>query len=298
MTQLSRAGRLLPTLLRLMVKPMFASAPVGLQRASMALAGPLSRIPAAARFQPQTLNGVAGERASGAQSSETAAILYLHGGGYCIGSAQSHRPITGTLALASGMPVHALAYRLAPEHPFPAALDDALAAYKALADAGVKRIALAGDSAGGGLALSTAVEILRMGLQRPAALLLISPWADLGCDGPAHTTHAARDPMLGPKGLKRWAAAYRAATPASDPRCSPLHADLRGLPPVLIQAGSEEVLSGDSLALEQRLVAAGVSVRLHIAKGLWHVYQIHTGVLPEADQALRDMAAFLAAIEE
>lgn len=221
--------------------------------------------------------------------------LYLHGGGYCFGSWQTHQSLITHLAVASESQVYAPNYRLAPEHPHPAALEDALQAYRSLLAQGIssQRIALAGDSAGGGLALATALAIRDAALPAPTSLVLISPWTDLRGEAPSMTERASADPMLRPSGARQCAAAYLAGRDPGDPACSPLLADLRGLPPVLIQVGSDEILFDDSTRLAERLAEAGVDVTLKVFQGLWHEFQIHAGILEEADEAIAEIGEFL-----
>lgn len=221
-------------------------------------------------------------------------VLYLHGGAYLIGSPATHRAITTHLARRCAAEVCAVDYRRAPEHPFPAARDDALAVYLALLEAGhsPRRLLLAGDSAGGHLALSLALELKARGLPLPAGLLLFSPWTDLGCQR-LHTP-AAGDPLLSRAWLE---SAVRLLLPAdAEPgsaALSPLHADLAGLPPLLVQVGEDELLRDDSLRLAQRAGEQGVAVRLQRYAGCWHVFQAHAGVLASADRALDEAAAFV-----
>ncbi|MDP9139888.1 MAG: alpha/beta hydrolase [Pseudomonadota bacterium] len=221
------------------------------------------------------------------------AILYLHGGGYNIGSARGYRVITGRFARAAQTSVYTPDYRLAPEHPHPAALEDAVAAYRWLGEQGVRRIALAGDSAGGGLALATALALRDAGDPMPIALALISPWTDLAAYGETIKTHAARDPSQSPDGLARWARNYANGLPLEHPLCSPLYADLRGLPPILVHVGSEEIVLSDSLRLRDRASAAGVDIQIREFEGLWHDFQLHAGMLAEAEESLKELAQFL-----
>jgi monoterpene epsilon-lactone hydrolase len=218
-------------------------------------------------------------------------VLYLHGGGYCIGSPASYRGLTSALAAASGLAVHVPDYRLAPEQPCPAALEDARAVYAGLARQS-RAVVLAGDSAGGGLALALAQALRAGGERAPAALLLISPWVDLNCSSATFAERAARDPLLSPGGLRRWAACYAGARGVSDPVCSPLHGEAGGLPPVLIQVGSEEVLLDDSRRLHARIEAAGGRATLRVFEGLWHDFQLHAGLLADADAAIAELGAF------
>lgn len=247
------------------------------------------------------LGGVPGEwlECQGAPASRPGAILYLHGGGYCIGSPATHRALTSRLCKKTGLPVFAPDYRLAPEHPFPAALEDALATYHALRPQGP--VFLAGDSAGGGLALATALVVRTTGTPPPAALLLMSPWVDMTEEGYDDTL----DPMLTRSWLRASAALYLGIqhhTPVERtsalacPLLSPLKANLYGLPPTLIQAGTDEMLLGQALALEQALQRAGVRTHCEITQGHWHVAQMHAGALASADEALASMARFVTSI--
>ncbi len=237
-----------------------------------------------------------GQRVSATRCKTGNAILYLHGGAYVAGSAQTHVSITTRLAKMTGATVYALDYRLAPEHPYPAANEDAVAAYRALLKLhDASRIAIAGDSAGGGLSLKLAIALRAENIRRPSSVALISPWTDLSMSGESVITHAARDPMLARSWLERAAASYRAGLGASDPRVSPLFARLEGLPPMLIQVGSDEILLSDSERLARAASLAGIDVELDIAQGLWHVYQAHSCVLAAADEALERMGTFFKA---
>lgn len=223
-------------------------------------------------------------------------VLYLHGGAFMIGGANTHRAICAHLASRGGFAVCALDYRLAPEHPFPAARDDAVAAYRALLDAGyaAQQIAFAGDSAGGNLCLSACLRACELGLPAPAALLCFSPFTDLGC-GQLHQP-VAGDPLIHPRWLEQAVALYvpKGIRP-EDPALSPLYADLRDLPPTLLQVGEDEVLRNDSLRLADKARAAGVSVTLERYAGLWHVFQAHVGMLRAADRAMLSVVKFLKA---
>lgn len=221
-------------------------------------------------------------------------MLYLHGGGYTLGSPQTHQGLASHLAAATRGNVLMPDYRLAPEHPYPAALEDAVAAYRALLDRfKPAHIVLGGDSAGGGLALCTAIALRDANLPMPAALLLISPWTDMSLSGDTIAGKADVDPMLARDWLLRAAEAYRGALPVSDSRLSPLNALLDGLPPMLIQVGGDEILLSDSQRLAARARAVGVDVRLQIEDGLWHDFQVHAGVLDAADAAIRRIADFV-----
>ena len=208
---------------------------------------------------------------------------------------ESHRgPITH-LAVAADAQVYAPNYRLAPEHPYPAALEDAVAAYRWLLGTGVppSRIALAGDSAGGGLAFATAIAIRDSDLPAPSALALISPWLDLRCDTPSMTKNAGIDPMLRPAWSRACSTMYRDGRDPDHPGCSPLFAAHQDLPAVLIQTGTDEIIVDDSIRLEASCREAGGEVTLQVFDGLWHDFQTHAGILEEADEAIGEIAAFL-----
>ncbi|MFZ1863305.1 MAG: alpha/beta hydrolase [Polyangiales bacterium] len=222
-------------------------------------------------------------------------VLYFHGGGYCVGSWGTHLgPITH-LAVAADATVYAPNYRLAPEHPHPAALDDALRAYQWLLERGVSstQLTLAGDSAGGGLALAAAIRIRDSKLPPPASIVLLSPWTDLTGDSESMRQNVRIDPMLRPKWSRQCASKYLAGRDPKTPACSPLFASHDGLPPILIQVGSDEILVDDSTRLAERCREAGVDVTLHRYQGLWHDFQSHAGILDTADQALAEIAAFV-----
>jgi acetyl esterase/lipase len=241
--------------------------------------------------------GVAAEwvRADGARRD--AAVLYLHGGGYCIGSPNSHRHLVADLSRRLRVPVLLLDYRLAPEHPHPAAVEDATNAYRFLLDAGLapQRMAVAGDSAGGGLSFSTLVSLRDGGVALPAAAVAISPWTDLASDRETFDTRRAHDPMVDAIGLQRMAAWFLAGQDPHDPLASPLHAELNGLPPVLVHVGDHEVLLADAVGIAGRARAAGVDVTLEVWPEMIHVWHAFVGVVPEADEAVAAVAAFLEA---
>ncbi|KPK16022.1 MAG: hypothetical protein AMJ62_07525 [Myxococcales bacterium SG8_38] len=222
-------------------------------------------------------------------------VLYLHGGGYCVGSWGTHLgPITH-LAVAANATVYAPSYRLAPEHPHPAALDDALHAYRWLLDRGLSsdQVTVAGDSAGGGLALATALRIRDSELPPPASIVLLSPWLDLTGSSDSMRHNARIDPMIRPSWSRQCASTYLGGLDPETPACSPLFAPHRGLPPILIQAGSDEVLVDDSTRLAARCRESGVDVTLRIYEGFWHDFQSHAGILEAADRAMREIAAFI-----
>ncbi len=223
------------------------------------------------------------------------AVLYLHGGGYCQGSPATHRNITAHLALRSAARVVAADYRLAPERPFPAAVEDAVAAYRGLLAEGFTPGAtvIAGDSAGGGLAVAAAVSLREAGFPQPAALVLFSPWVDLtlGALGPPPPGEF----MITKPWLEECARFYLAGHPATDPLASPVAADLQGLPPILIQVGTDELLLTDSRRLHAALTVAGVEATLQEFAHRWHVFQLNAGLLADANRALATAGAFVRA---
>lgn len=224
-------------------------------------------------------------------------VMYVHGGGYCIGSTTTHRPMLTHLATAMGGRVLSLDYRLAPEHPFPAALDDALAAYRWLLGTGVApaNVVVGGDSAGGGLTIAALVALRDGGDPLPAGGICLSPWADLTQSGSTINSNADIDPMVRGGDLDRWAGAYAGTADVAAPLVSPLFADLAGLPPLHIEVGTAEVLLDDARRLTSRASAAGVTADLIVADDVVHVWQFFVGVVPEADEAIERIASFVRA---
>jgi monoterpene epsilon-lactone hydrolase len=222
-------------------------------------------------------------------------ILYLHGGGYYFCSPRSHRSLVFELARRTNARTFSLDYRLAPEHRFPAALDDSVAAYRRLLTAGTpaESIVIAGDSAGGGLALATLVALRDVGEVLPAGGLLFSPWTDLAATGATIRTNDGADPMFSGPAIGRAAGIYLGDAPATHPYASPVYACLHGLPPLFVQAGSTEVLLDDSRRVAERARAAGVPVQFEIWPNMPHVWQIFAPFIPESRKALDGAAAFV-----
>jgi epsilon-lactone hydrolase len=223
-------------------------------------------------------------------------ILYFHGGGYVAMSARTHRSLTSRLAGWSNVALFALNYRLAPEHPFPAALDDAVAAYRALTTAGLdpRRIVLGGDSAGGGLALATLLVLRDAGAPLPAAAVLFSPWTDLAASGASILTNAEADPLMHGIHAPQLAKYYLQDTLATNPLASPVYADLSRLPPLFLQVGASEILLDDSRRVFANARRAGVEATLQIWRNVPHGWQVFAPILPEARAALRQASAFIA----
>ncbi len=223
------------------------------------------------------------------------AVLYLHGGGYVIGSINTHRAFAGMLSRAAKARVLVIDYRLAPEHPHPAAVDDSVAAYRWMLASGLKpsRIAVGGDSAGGGLTVAALVAIREAGLAMPAAGVCLSPWIDLEAIGDSMTTRAAADPIVQKAGLLQMAAAYLAGKDPRTPLAAPLYADLSGLPPILIQVGTAETLFDDAARLAERARKAGVNVEYEPWEGMIHVWQIFAPMLDEGREAIGRIGEFV-----
>lgn len=281
--------------MRAMLGPAFrGGTPVEAQRRRVARIGRLTPTPRGIEVSETVCGGVPGEWVTvrGAPS-ESRAILYLHGGGYCVGAPSGSRVITGNLARRCAARVFAAAYRLAPEDPFPAAVEDAVAAYRGLLEEGFapESITLAGDSAGGGLVLAAALRLRALAVPLPATLVAFSPWVDLGLDRlePAPPGEF----IVTRPWLEDCARRYLAGHRADDPLASPVEAQLGGLPPTLIQVGTDELLLPDARRLHAALVDAGVEAELREYPGRWHVFQLSAGALADANRALDEAAEFI-----
>ena len=247
------------------------------------------------RRRPATIGGVTGIEVTAPGADTEVVILYFHGGVYVIGSAATSIGLVAELARRTHARVITLDYRLAPEHPYPAAVDDAQAAYQGLLEQGVDpgQIALAGESAGGGLAVATLLALRDAGTPLPSCAFLMSPYADLTLSGDSIANRAAVDRTLTPEGLQLRIPDYVAGADAADALISPVFADLTGLPPLLIQVGSNEILLSDALRLAERAAMADVTVTLDVTDGVPHVFQAFAAMLDEADAALVRASAFL-----
>jgi acetyl esterase/lipase len=225
-----------------------------------------------------------------------ACIVYLHGGGYVMGSVNTHRGLASHLAWRTGLPILVVDYRLGPEHPFPAALDDALAAYQWVLAQGFTpdRVVIAGDSAGGGLTLATLLALRDRGLPLPAAAVPISPWADLSLSGDSMDALDEQDPMVRRPGLQRMADWYLGSHDPTDPLASPLFGDPTGLPPLLIHVGEIETLLDDATRFAESAHAAGVDVTLEVWPEMIHVWHAFGPMVPESDAGVTRVAEFVA----
>lgn len=250
--------------------------------------------PAGVSFETVEAAGMAAEWATPQHVVPGRVLLYLHGGAYLVGGPRGYHGLVG--AFARDLRARALVpdYRLAPEAPFPAAIQDGVAAYRWLLGQGVDAgdIVVAGDSAGGAMAVSVLVAAREEGLPMPAASIAFSPWVNLEHTGASMTTRNGIDPSANREGLHRAATAFLAGTDPSHPLASPVFADTRGLPPVLIQIGEREVMLSDAIRLAARLADTAVATRLDVAPGMAHVWHLFAGRNPAADKALADAVAF------
>ncbi len=281
--------------LRLREKPYLArETDFGRARARMEAEARKLPMPAGARLVDAPLGRVSALRIAG--PAEGPVILWLHGGAYCLGSPRTHAAMLAALAARAGARAVLPDYRLAPEHPFPAALQDARAAWDALVGEGVApaRIVLGGDSAGGGLAFALLQLLLAEGV-RPGAALAFSPWADMTCSAESLRTLARRDALIPARRFADIRDLYLDGADPRDPRASPVFGRFAGAPPVLIQSSRVEVLRDDARAMAARLRADGAEVEHDEQRRVPHVWQLYQGVLPEADAALDRAAEFLAA---
>ena len=249
--------------------------------------------PAGLRIEVGMLGGVKTEWIVPDGASSGPVLMHLHGGGYVLGTPASSRPLTTALALKSGMRVVSIDYRLAPENPFPAAVDDAVAAYRALLAEGAAPVAIGGESAGGGLTVAALIALRDAGLALPACAFAISPWVDMACSAASFDARGSFDPTLTRRALKEMAEAYLHGADEMQPLASPLHGDLAGLPPLLIHVGSDEVLLDDAHRLQAKAAAAGVQSTLTEWQGMIHVWHMFHAALPEGGQAIDDIVAFV-----
>jgi len=274
-------------------RPAVVGASVEESRAGFEQLAQMFPLAADVRHEPVDAGGVPAEWVSVPESRADRVILYLHGGGYVIGSPSTHRELASRIARATRARALVLDYRLAPEHPFPAAVEDALAAYRWLLGTGVApaSISVAGDSAGGGLTLATLLALRDRKQPLPACGVCMSPWTDLEGTGRSAQPGGADDPLLKLEGLREMGLHYAKAS-LRDPLAAPLHADYRGLPPLLIQVGTRELLLDDSTRVAGKAKAAGVDVTLEPWDGLIHVWQLFGPNMPEAVQAVERIGEF------
>jgi acetyl esterase/lipase len=248
-----------------------------------------------AKCEKVDAGGVPAEWVAAPGSDATRAVLYLHGGGYAIGSLNTHRRLAYDISASSGGRVLVIDYRLAPEHPFPAAVEDAAKAWRWMLGQGLapSRMAIAGDSAGGGLTIATLVNLRDQKLALPACAVAISPWVDLEGIGNSITARAAQDPMVQKDGLLWMAGMYLKGADPKTPLAAPLHADLEGLPPILVQVGTAETLLDDATRIAEKLHHAGVDVRLAIWPNMLHVFPFFAPILSEGRDGCIEIGNFI-----
>jgi acetyl esterase/lipase len=259
--------------------------------------GSMLRMPVLNGAQAEAFDaeGVTGDWVSMPGVAADRVLLYFHGGGYVMGSARTHRDLAARFSQAAGVRVLAPNYRLAPENPYPAALEDAKTVYRWLLARGFKpeHIAFAGDSAGGNLAIVALLALRDAGVALPAAAILLSPWTDLTLSGESVKTRAEVDPMIKLGESSEQFAYYVGDHDLTSPLISPVFADLHGLPPLLIHVGNDEVILDDSTRLAERAQAAGVEVKLKVWEGMWHVFQSLAAMLPEGRESIDELGAFV-----
>lgn len=259
----------------------------------------MSAFPEPKDITPEAVDagGVRGEWITVEGTAGDLTIYWLHGGGYCIGSIHTHRGFVARICSVSGARALLIDYRLGPEHPFPAAVEDAVAGYRWLLSTGVDpaQVIIGGDSAGGGLTVAALVALKEAGEPMPRAAVCISPWTDLALSGESYVSKVEADPMITIEGITRVRDAYVGTADVRSPLASPIYADLAGLPPMLIQVGENELLLDDSTRLAERAKAAGVDVTLEVWPGMIHVWHFFAAEVPEAQQGIQRIGEWVRA---
>lgn len=280
---------------QLKANPVLEQPSIEAVRAGFEQMGAMFPVPADVRCEPVTAGSVGAEWITAPGADADRAVLYLHGGGYVIGSISTHRALAATLSREAKARVLVIDYRLAPEHPHPAAVDDSVASYRWLLKQGLspKRLVVAGDSAGGGLAVATLVALRDAGEKLPACGVCLSPWVDLEGIGDSMTSKAGLDPMVKKDGLLQLAGLYLGGKHPRTPLAAPLYADLSGLPPLLIVVGTWETLLDDAARLAERARKAGVDVTYEPAEGMIHVWQLFAPLLDEGKQSLARIGRYV-----
>ncbi len=252
-------------------------------------------LPADVVMQPVDAAGIPGAWLDISGGGSKGLLFFLHGGGYMSGSIKTHQEMVSRICRAAGCRGFLIDYRLAPEHPFPAAVEDAVAGYHWLLDQAVapSRMIIAGDSAGGGLTLATLVALRDAGSPMPVAAICMSPWTDLEGLGESVTTRAEQDPLVTPEELRIDAKMYLGDADTRNPLASPVHADLHGLPPLFIHVGDAEILLSDSTRVADKAKAAGIDVSLEVWDEMIHVWHLFASILPEGQQAIEQLGEFI-----
>ena len=250
--------------------------------------------PEGVTYEAAVIGEVPGQWVIPSGADTASALLYLHGGGYVMGSSNTHRKMVGHLAKAIGIRAFVADYRLAPEHPYPAAIKDAVTAFRGLLAEGIRpnRIVVAGDSAGGGLTVAMLLSLRDDGRPLPAAAMLLSPWTDLALTGESLTSRESTDLTVTVPGVRRMAEYYLGSAKARAPLASPLYADLRGMPPTRVQVGADELLMDDAVRIAEKMKNSRVDVTIEVFPEMQHVFQFGAGTLPEADDAIARLGEF------
>ena len=279
----------------LVTYPDFSKVPIQDLRALMDQTANLFPLPEGVSSEETEAEGVRAEWVRAPGAKEDTVVLYFHGGGYVIGSPASHRHLAAAVSHAAGAVVLSLDYRLAPEKPFPAAVQDAVSGYRWILGQGIapEQVALAGDSAGGGLTVATLLALREEGEPLPAAGVCMSPWVDLTCSSDTYRTKAETDALVKKEDVLRYASLYLAGQDPEKPLASPLFADHKGLPPILIHVGSEEVLLDDSVGLDRRLKESGVDATLEVWEEMIHVWHVFHPILKEGRHAISRIGEFV-----
>jgi acetyl esterase/lipase len=281
---------------RLTMKRRFRRNPTVMELRPIMAEMPIRPAPRRIKVETVELDGVSAELLTPRGVNENRALLYIHGGGFVAGVPANHRPLTWRLAEGVGIPVYAIDYRLAPEHPFPAGLDDCVTAYRALLAKGLspEHIAIGGDSAGGNLTLATALKLKELGLPLPAALVCLSPVTDHeGFE--SRTDNIKRDAMFDARMIPSVTPLYCPDADPTHPLVSPYRGDVTGLPPTLFHCSRDELLRDDSIRMAEKMKAAGVDATIEVWPGVFHVWQVTADVLPEARKAVANIVDFLKA---
>ncbi len=257
--------------------------------------GFFGKLPDQFKILQNTVNSLSTEWILPPQTTKDKVILYFHGGGYVIGSSHAHRPVVAKFVKGTGIGAVVFDYRLAPEHPFPAALDDSVAAYRWLLAEGISpsNIVFIGDSAGGGLCLATLLALRDQGIPLPAAAVALSPWTDLKNTGKSLKTNANVDTLTWAGSWTVFSKYYAGDNDPGLPWISPLYGDLYGLPPILIYVGGDELLQDDSIRFAEKAKNAGVDVTLRVGEGMFHCYPVCSPLFPEAKEAMDEICTFI-----
>ena len=269
----------------------------GLRRSAAAFERGVGRapLPPFVTVEPVASPSVSGEWVSTGAGAEQGVVLFFHGGGFVMGSPATHRSGTWRIARATGRRVLAVRYRYAPDHAFPAWIEDGVAAFRWLLDQGIApgSILVAGDSAGGNMALAVTHRLRREKLPMPGGLILLSPWGDLACRSPSYQKNAHTEAMFRAADVRATGAYLTKGCDPTDPEISPVHADLKGFPPMLLFAGAGELFVDDVRAIRRNAIAAGAKAELHVYRHMPHVFPLLAGVLPRAKPAYATITRFV-----